>query len=59
MEKSEVCESCILAKQTRQPFPDKESETSKVLEQVHMDVCGPMEKRSKGGSRFFATFTND
>jgi hypothetical protein len=30
MEKSEVCEPCILAKQTRQPFPDGESETSGV-----------------------------
>jgi hypothetical protein len=57
MEKSEVCEPCILAKQTRQPFPDGESESSGVLELVHMDVCGPMEKRSKGGSRVFATFT--
>jgi hypothetical protein len=59
MEKSEICEPCFLAKQTRQPFPDGESETSGVLELVHMDVCGPMEKRSKGGSRFFATFTDD
>jgi hypothetical protein len=24
-----------------------------------MDVCGSLEKRSKGGSRFFATFTDD
>jgi hypothetical protein len=59
MEKSEVSEPCILAKQTRQPFPDGESETNGVLELVHMDVCGPMEKRSKGGSRFFATFTDE
>jgi hypothetical protein len=59
MEKLEVCEPCSLAKQTRTPFPNGESETSGVLELVHMDVCGPMEKRSKGGSRFFATFTDD
>jgi hypothetical protein len=59
MEKSEVYEPCILAKQTRQPFPNGESESSGVLKLVHMDVCGPMEKRSMGGSRFFATFTDD
>jgi hypothetical protein len=59
VEKSKICEPCILAKQTRQPFPDGERETTGVLELVHMDVCGPLEKRSKGGSRFFATFTND
>jgi hypothetical protein len=58
-ETSEICEPYILAKQTRQPFPDGESETSGVLELVHMDMCGPLEKRSKGGSRFFATFSDD
>jgi hypothetical protein len=58
-EKSEICEHCNLANQTRQPSPDGESETTGVLELVHMDVCGPLEKRSKGGSRFFATFTDD
>jgi transposase InsO family protein len=57
--KLEVYEPCILAKQTRTPFSDGEIETSGVLELVHMDVCGPMEKRSKGGSRFFATFMDD
>jgi hypothetical protein len=46
---SEICEPCILAKQTRQPFLDGESETSGVLELVHMDVCRPLEKRSTGG----------
>jgi hypothetical protein len=54
-----ICEPCILAKQTRQPFPDGESEAKGVLELIHMDVCGPMPKKSKGGSRFFATFTDD
>jgi hypothetical protein len=24
-----------------------------------MDVCGPLEKKSNGGSRFFATFMYD
>jgi hypothetical protein len=56
-EKLEIYEPCIPAKQTTQSFPDGESETSGVLKLVHMDVCGPMEEMSKGGSRFFATFT--
>jgi hypothetical protein len=58
-EKTAVCEPCIMGKQTRTPFPHGESETSEVLELVHMDVCGPMPVASKGGSRFFATFTDD
>jgi hypothetical protein len=57
-EKSEICKPCILAKQTRQPLPDGERQAgcwrSGVLEPVHMDV---LEKRSKGGSWFFATLT--
>jgi hypothetical protein len=55
-EKREICEPYILAKQTQQPFPDGESEAKGVLELVHMDVCRPMPKKSKGESRFFATF---
>jgi hypothetical protein len=58
-EKPEICEPCILAKQTQQPFLDEESEAKRVLELVHMNVCGPMPKKSKGGSWFFATFTDD
>jgi hypothetical protein len=38
--------------------PDNPSETE-IIELVHMDVCGPMPKPSKGGSRFFASFTDD
>jgi hypothetical protein len=57
--KSEICEPCILAKQTRQPFSNGKCETSGVMELVHMDVCGPLEKRSKRESKFFATFTDD
>jgi transposase InsO family protein len=48
-----------LAKQTRQPFPDGENEAKRELELVHMDVCGPMPKKSKGKSRFIATFTDN
>lgn len=50
-----------MGKQTREPFP-KESdskESTEPLELVHMDVCGPMPVRSKGGSRCLATFLDD
>jgi hypothetical protein len=58
-EKTTICEPCILGKQTRQPFGDGERERTEILELVHMDMCGPMPEPSKGGSRFFASFTDD
>jgi hypothetical protein len=58
-EKTTICEPCILGKQTRQPFGDGERERTEILELVHMDVCGPMPKPSKGGSCFFTSFTDD
>jgi transposase InsO family protein len=59
--KTLVCEPCILGKQTRESFP-KESvlkESTKPLQLLHMDVCGPMPKASKGGSGYLATFLDD
>jgi hypothetical protein len=59
--KTLVCEPCILGKQTCESFP-KESmseESTKLLQLVHMDVCEPMPKASKGGSRYLATFLDD
>ena len=57
--KEEVCESCILAKQHRLPFPTSESDSKQLLELVHMDLCGPMPKISLGGSKYLATFLDD
>jgi hypothetical protein len=57
--KSKICEPCILATQMSQALPNGESETAEVLELVHKKVCRPLKKRSKGGSRSFATFIND
>lgn len=44
------CEVCCEGKQTRLSFPKEGSRTSKDLELVHADVCGPMESKSIGGS---------
>lgn len=56
------CEVCLKGKQTRQPFSTKmknERRASRSLELVHSDVCGPMEKTSIGGSRYFIQFIDD
>jgi transposase InsO family protein len=59
--KTLVCKPCILGKQTRESFA-KESvseESTEPFQLVHMDVCKPMPKASKGGNRYLATFLDD
>ena len=55
-----VCHGCVLGKSKRLPFPKKsEHFTSKPLELIHSDVCGPVHVPSFGGSRYFVSFTDD
>jgi transposase InsO family protein len=54
-----LCEPCILGKQHRHPFPSSETVSTKPLELVHMDVCGPMQTASLGGNKYVATFLDD
>ena len=57
---SSLCESCIMGKQHRTPFPkDKPHRASQPFEIIHSDVCGPMHIKSLGGSRYFVTFIDD
>ena len=55
-----ACERCVEGKQARQPFPsDGGTRETKVLDLVHLDVCGPMRTTSMGGGRYFLTFIDD
>lgn len=58
-EMAKLCEVCLKGKQTRKSFPASKSSTSEILELVHSDVCGPMEVKSIGESRYFVTFLDD
>lgn len=53
------CRSCLIGKMTRQPFPTSTSRSTRVLELVHTDVCGPMKNKTVSGYRYFVTFTDD
>ena len=53
------CEVCIQGKCHRLPFKDSESQTKNILELVHSDLCGPIENKSIGGSRYMLTFLDD
>ena len=55
-----VCESCIMGKQHRTPYPKNDPHRAeKSFEIVHSDVCGPMEIPSLGKSLYFVTFIDD
>lgn len=59
IESKNNCIVCCEGKQTRMPFPKKGYRAECILGLVHMDVCGPIETRSIGGSRYFLIIVDD
>lgn len=59
MKETITCTTCLEGKQTRQPFKSVGTRASKLLEIIHSDLCGPMETKSLGGSKYFLTFIDD
>jgi len=54
------CSHCIAGKQSRVSFKSHPpSRKPSVLDLVHSDVCGPMKKKTLGGSLYFVTFIDD
>ena len=58
-EKINICEACIKGKHNRKCFPTSETRTTRVLEIIHSDVCGPMSNTSHGGAKYFVSFIDD
>ena len=55
-----ICEACIQGKMHRIAHkPLKEIKSTEKLQLVHTDICGPMQTKYFGGSRYFITFTDD
>ncbi len=54
-----VCAPCALGKQHRQPFAASTSRTTKPLELMHTDLCGPMPVTSYGGNNYLFTLLDD
>jgi transposase InsO family protein len=54
-----VCEPCVKAKQHRRSRPSSGSDSTQPLQLLHMDVCGPLQEPSLGGSVYVATFLDD
>ena len=53
------CESCIKGKQAELPYKKQRPKTSRILERVHTDVCGPITPASHDGYKYFVSFIDD
>lgn len=53
------CGTCMKAKVCSLPYQRSENRATELLELVHTDLCGPMQKFSLGGSKYFLLFTDD
>uniref|UniRef100_A0A1Y1K2V0 Retrovirus-related Pol polyprotein from transposon TNT 1-94 n=1 Tax=Photinus pyralis TaxID=7054 RepID=A0A1Y1K2V0_PHOPY len=53
------CEACVKGKQHRKVFQVRQQRAQREGEVMNVDLCGPMEITSYGGSRYFICFTCD
>lgn len=59
-EPKELCTGCLVAKQTRKPFPSQSKFCSKeALELVHGDICGPIAPSTPGGNKYVFLLVDD
>lgn len=60
-EADHVCEACVTAKQHAEPIRANSHlhRSTRVLEIVHSDVCGPITPVGHDGHQYFVTFTDD
>ena len=57
---NQLCEGCLLGKQSRKSFPKEASRrATKPLQLVHTDVCGPIKPSSFGKSNYSLLFIDD
>lgn len=55
-----ICDPCVKGKMTRKSYQNRDDiKSTRPLELIHSDVCGPMENVSLGGSRYFVSFIDD
>ncbi|XP_070007684.1 uncharacterized protein [Nicotiana sylvestris] len=55
-----VCDTCNRGKHVKSSFkPKKYVSTSKLLDLLHMDLCGPMRVQSRGGKRYIFVIVDD
>ena len=59
VEPRSFCEGCVQGKATKhKPKPLGEIRSTRRLEKVHSDVCGPMQTASNSGKKYMVTFVD-
>ncbi|XP_042518445.1 uncharacterized protein LOC122092169 [Macadamia integrifolia] len=54
-----ICAPCQKGKQTRATYKSKKHYSSKLLDLIHTDLCGPMRTEAIGGERYFILFIDE
>jgi transposase InsO family protein len=56
----QLCDACLAGKHRRTPFPQRAlSRTTKVLELLHGDLCGPVSLPTPSGNRYFLLLVDE
>ena len=56
---NKLCEGCLIAKQTRSPFLTQANfRAEKLLELLHVDLCGPITPCTVAGNSYFLLFVD-
>jgi hypothetical protein len=54
-----VCKGCAHGKNIKNPFPESDSKTKRILELIHSDVCGLLPSTSLSGYVYYVSFIDD
>ena len=54
-----ICISCLEGENIRPSFKEMGTKATQILELIHSDLCGPMENKSLGNSRYLITFIDN
>lgn len=59
LEKVNTCKGCTLGKFTKASFHDRDSREKVILEQVHLDMCGPFSIAFTTKHKYYVIFVDD
>jgi len=56
---SDFCDTCVQGKQVKLPFPGTRTPSTRPLERIHSDLCGPISPVAYNGSKYLLIFVDD